>query len=257
MKISPEMNAQLKRDVASFNKKRKRLEAKGVSASLLPEKASVRALKNAYSDSESLQARLRQMASFSSKGDVRKNRKGVMGTDAMFNYRRLENENMVKYYKQQLASSRQQKTRYKGKMRSYRTNLMAKIKYLSKSPENMDARGILQQSQNTLTPEKLYRKNLTYRENYYKKMEEYASIGDVDPRKVRSLQKKLDKIPVDDFYRAIDTNPEFSDIQDFMLDSPSFKGIKRARPRYDKEDVATSFDDLLANVDDILEEFLS
>lgn len=250
--LSPEMNAELRRAVKAFNRKIRRLEAKGVTASLLPEKASAKALKNAYKDSESLQARLDQMASFTSKGSTRKNRKGVVGTDSMFDYRKLENQNMIKYYKDQLASSYGQKTKYKSKIKSYRENLRAKIKYLSKSPENMDTRGLLQQSKNTLTPEQLYKKNLVYRENYYRKMEEYGAIGDVDPKKIRQLQKKLDEIPVEDFYRVIDTNPEFADIQDFMLDSPSYKGIKRARPRYEPEDVAMSFNDLINSADEII-----
>ena len=250
--LSPEMNSELRKAVVSFNRKIKRLEAKGVSASLLPQRASVRTLKSAYRDSEALQRRLQQMATFTSRGSTRSNRKGVVGTDSMFDYRKLENKNMIQYYKDQLAASQGQKTKYKSKIKSYRTNLRAKIKYLSKSPENMDARGILQQSQNTLSPEILVKKNKIYRENYYRKMYEYAQIGEVDTRKVRALERKLDQIPDADFYRVIDTNPEFADIQDFMLDSPSFKGIKRATPRYDTEDVATSFDDLLLNADAII-----
>lgn len=251
-KLSPEMNSELRKAVVSFNRKIKRLEQKGVTASLLPEKASVRTLKNAYKDSEALQRRLHQMATFTSRGATRQNRKGVVGTDSMFDYRKLENQNMIQYYKDQLAASKTQKTKYKSKIQSYRSNLRAKIKYLEKSPENMDVRGILQQSRNTLSPEVLLKKNEIYRRNYYAKMYEYAQIGEVDRRKVKALEKKLDEIPTKDFYRVIDSNPEFADIQDFMLDSPSFKGIKQARPRYDAEDVASSFDDLLLNADYII-----
>lgn len=251
-KLTPEMNSELRKAVVSFNRKIKRLEQKGVSASLLPEKASARTLRNAYRDSEALQDRLRQMATFTSRGSTRKNRKGVVGTDSMFDYRKLENQNMIKYYKQQLTASKAQKTKYKSKITSYRNNLRAKIKYLEKSPENMDARGILQQSRNTLSPEVLLKKNEIYRQNYYKKMYEYAQIGDVDSKKVKALEKKLDQIPTSEFYRVIDTNPEFADIQDFMYDSPAFKGIKQVQPRYDASDVATSFDDLLMNADNII-----
>lgn len=250
--LSPEMNSDLRKAVNSFNRKIKRLEAKGVSASLLPERASVRTLRNAYSDSEALQRRLRQMTSFTSRGDTRSNRKGVIGTESMFAYRKLENQNMINYYKQQLQESKGQNTKYKGKMKVYRSNLRAKIKYLSKSPENMDARGILQQSKNTLSPEVLLKKNETYRKNFYKSMYTYAQIGNVDRKRVRELERKLDSIPTQDFYRVIETNPEFADIQDFMMDSPSSKGIKRARPRFDEDSVNTKFNDLIDNADELI-----
>ena len=118
IKLSPEMNAELRRAVKAFNRKIRRLEAKGVTASLLPEKASAKALKNAYKDSESLRQRLDMMASFTSKGDIRKTKKGVVGTEAMFDYRKKENEASIKRYKDQLASAQGQRTKYKSRLQS-------------------------------------------------------------------------------------------------------------------------------------------
>lgn len=247
------MNAQLRKEVASFNKKRKRLEAKGVTASLLPERASVRALKNAYRDTESLQARLRQMASFTSKGATRKNRKGVVGTDSMFDYRKLENQQGKKYLMQQLESSKGQKTRYKSRLKQYRSNIRRKIQYLSQDPEKMSATGLLYQRQNAPTTEGMYRKSVTYKKNYFEKLDVYASIANRDPREVTQLKRKLDQIPIEDFYRVIESNPELSEIHDFMIESPPRSGsIKSVSPRHDSSDYSTKFDDILKGIDNII-----
>lgn len=252
MKLSPEMNAELRKAVKAFNRKVRRLESKGVTASLLPEKASVKALKNAYKDTESLQAKLRQMASFTSSGATRKNRKGVVGTDAMFAYRKKENEESIARYKQQLMAAQGQRSKYKSRLQDYKTNLRAKIKYLNRSVENMDARQVMRQYQNTMTDERLYKRNLVFKQNFMNKLDEYAEIGDVNRRKVNQLKRKLDQIPLEDFFRVIDTNPEFERIQQYVFDSPTRKAQKRVRPIYEPEDIAENIDDLIANVDEIV-----
>lgn len=251
-KLSPEMNAELRKAVKAFNRKVRRLESKGVTASLLPEKASVKALKNAYKDSESLQQRLKMMESFTSKGATRKTKKGVVGTEAMFEYRKKENEEGIKMLKQQLEQAGRQKTKYKSRLKQYKQNLRARIKYLGKDVEKEDVRTLSRQYQNNTTPERLYRQNLTYRANFYDKVIEYASIGDTEGKKVKALLRKLDKIPLEDFYRITVSNPEFEDIKDYMFDSPSVKAHKKVRPKYDEEDVRMSIDDLILSIDDIV-----
>ena len=252
MKLSPEMNAELRKAVKAFNRKIRRLESKGVTASLLPEKASVKALKNAYKDTESLQERMKFMASFSSKGNVIKTKKGVVGTPSMFAYRRQENERAKQLLQQELAKASVQKTKFKSRVKQYKQNLRARIKYLSKDPESADVRTISRQYQNGTNPERLYKQNVVYRENFYDKVWEYAGIGDTDPKKVKALIKKLDSIPVDDFYRVTTSNPEFEEIKNYMFDSPSVKAGKKARPKYDEEDVREHIDDLLLGIDDII-----
>lgn len=250
--LSPEMNAEVRKAVKAFKRKVRRLEAKGVTASLLPEVPSTKALKNAYKDTESLQRRLDMMASFSSRGDTRKTKKGVVGTDAMFEYRKKENEESIKRYKDQLASAQGQRTKYKSRLQSYKSNLRAKIKYLSRSPERMDAKEVMRQYQNTMTDEKMYKKNTVFKQNFMDKLDDYAEIGEVNRRKVNKLKRKLDQIPLEDFFRVIDTNPEFERIEQYIFDSPTRKGQKRARPRYEPEEIAGNIDDLLASVDDII-----
>lgn len=254
VQLSPEMNSELRKAVTSFNSKIKRLEKKGVNKGLLPAKVSVRDLKSAYKDSESLQMRLTELSLFSSKGQVRRNRKGVLGTDIAFQYAEARNRYQADVYRRQLEASYGQKSKYKGSLKSYRSNLRAKIKYLERSTDYLDARTIQYQKANIATPESIIKKNRVYRKNYYEKMREYAEIGDIDPKRVKALQSILDGIPDEDFFRVIDTNPEFSDIQDYMYDSPTTtrQGIKLARPKYDAQDVQNSFEDLIANAETII-----
>ena len=254
VQLSPEMNSELRKAVTSFNRKIKRLQKKGVNKGLLPEKVSVRELKSAYSTNEALEDRLLQMSFFSSKGLVRRNKKGVLGTDIAFQYADARNAHQRQVYESQLMASYGQKSKYKSQLRAYKNNLKAKIKYLDHSTENLDARTIQYQKANVATPEKIIRKNKIYRQNYYQKMYEYGEIGKIDPKRIKVLEKKLDTIPDADFFRVVETNPEFSDIQDYMYESPpvSAEGIKRARPKYDPKDVQDSFEDLISNADKLI-----
>ena len=142
--LSPEMNSELRKAVTSFNRKIKRLEQKGVTSSLLPSRVSVRDLKRAYKDSESLNRRLNQLASFTSKGTTIRTGKGIVATEAMFNFREQQKRNL-----------RSAPIRYKGRTRAYTDNLSAKIKYLNKSSRRRDAKALMIQSRNMLTPEAL------------------------------------------------------------------------------------------------------
>lgn len=251
--ITPEMNAELKKAVISFNRKVKRLEKKGVSKSLLPPLTSMRELKSAYqNDNSGLESRLNQMAWFSSKGEVRENKKGVKGTDVAFAYHNAMNANNRQIIEQGYMASYGQKTKYKSRLNAYRRNARAKMKYLDKNSEELDARSLYRQKQNYSSPEALLKKNKTFRSNYYDKMYEYAQIGDVDNKNINKLRRKLDTIPDEDFYRVITTNPEFEDILDFLLDSPPKSGIKQATPTYSEKDVKDSFTNLLDNADNII-----
>lgn len=252
-KLSPEMNSELRKAVTSFNRKIKRLEAKGVTASLLPERASVREIKNVYQDSEAINEKIQELASFTSRGKTRSNKKGVIGTDTMFAYADARNAKMAKIYKEQIKSARAKKGRYTGLKRQYISNRQAKIKYLSKSVEDMDARGILRQSQNVLTKEKLFKKNVTFRNNYIDKLRMYADIADIDRKTYHEFETKLYSIPLEDFYETITTNPEFN----YFYDAPSVENfgeesIKRAEPKYSQDDVSEFMTDLMGNVDSIL-----
>ena len=251
IQLSPEMNSELRKAVTSFNRKIKRLQKKGVNKGLLPEKVSVRELKSAYSTNEALEDRLLQMSFFSSKGLVRRNKKGVLGTDIAFQYADARNAYQRQIYESQLMASYGQKGKYKSQLRAYKNNLKAKIKYLDRSTEELDARTIQYQKANIATPERIIRKNKVYRENYYEKMQDYAEIGEISDKQVKALQKKLDTIPDADFFRVIDTNPEFSKIQNFMYDSPKTKGPS-SRQKYDPEDIQKNFDDLISSADKII-----
>lgn len=252
--LSPEMNSELRKAVTSFNRKIKRLEAKGVTASLLPERVSVRDLRKAYKDSESLNRRIRQLADFTSKGATITTKKGIVGTEAMFNFREQQKQEMIRFYKQQKNTIRANPIRYKGRTTSYLNNLTAKIKYLEKSSRRRDARALLNESRNMLTPEALVKKNSKFRANYYRTLDEYARMGDGKRSTVNEIKKKLDNIDDADFYRVISNNPEFDNVYNMMGETPEGreKGVKKATPKYSEQEIQENLDDLNNSINDII-----
>ena len=256
--LSPEMNSELRKAVTSFNRKIKRLEQKGVTSSLLPSRVSVRDLKRAYKDSESLNRRLDQLASFTSKGATIRTGKGIVATEAMFNFREQQKQEMIHYYKQQKRNLRSAPIRYKGRTRAYTDNLSAKIKYLNKSSRRRDAKSLMSESRNMLTPEALMKKNATFRANYYRTLDEYAQLGNTSSQKVNAIKKKLDTIDDEDIYQVISNNPEFDNVYLMMENSPDGKnsGVKKSRPRFDEDEINENLDDILSNIDNIIENTL-
>ena len=250
--LSPEMNSELRKAVTSFNRKIKRLEAKGVTASLLPEKVNVRDLKRAYKDSESLNRKIRQLANFTSKGATITTKKGIVGTEAMFNYREQQKQEMIRIYKQQKNVIRANPIRYKGRTTSYLNNLTAKIKYLEKSSRRRDARALLNESRNMLTPEALVKKNSTFRANYYRTLDEFAAISpDAKRSTINSIKRKLDEIEDIDFYRVIQNNPEFDKIYNYMNYQSDDEELK-SRPKYTEEEVLDNLKDLDNSIEGII-----
>ena len=250
--LSPEMNSELRKAVTSFNRKIKRLEAKGVTASLLPEKVNVRDLKRAYRDSESLNRKIRQLANFTSKGATITTKKGIVGTEAMFNYREQQKQEMIRVYKQQKNVIRANPIRYKGRTTSYLKNLTAKIKYLEKSSRRRDARALLNESRNMLTPEALVKKNARFRANYYRTLDEFAKISpDAKRRTVNSIKRKLDEIEDIDFYRVIQNNPEFDKVYNFMNYQSDAEELK-SKPKYTKKEVLDNLNDLDNSIEGII-----
>ena len=256
--LSPEMNSELRKAVTSFNRKIKRLEQKGVTSSLLPSRVSVRDLKMAYKDSESLNRRLDQLASFTSKGATIRTGKGIVATEAMFNFREQQKQEMIRYYKQQKRNLRSAPIRYKGRTRAYTDNLSAKIKYLAKSSRRRDAKALMIESRNMLTPEALMKKNATFRANYYRTLDEYAQLGNTSRQKVNAIKNKLDSISDEDIYQVILNNPEFDNVYLMMENSADGKdsGVKKSRPRFDEDEINENLDDSLSNIDNIIENTL-
>ena len=96
IRYDSQLNAELRRAIRSFNAKIKRLENKGVSASLLPDKVSTKEIKAGILNRRDLRERMNQLNEFSSAGAVTESEGGLMGTDILFQYRQGEANKAVK-----------------------------------------------------------------------------------------------------------------------------------------------------------------
>lgn len=208
MKYTPEMNRELRRAVQNFNKKIRTLEQKGVSASLLPSRVSVRGLKLAYNNQRDLTRRLKQLASFSARGEVRSNKKDVMGTDALFKYRQKVDINKSRTRKIKRAQKlRMQNAPYQSVRDDSLLNTEAKIKYLNKDIENVDVKTLQRLNKNALTKEELVKKRETYYNNYFKMLFQESQVANIQPEKRRIIEKELRKLTPEQLEELIEVDP--------------------------------------------------
>lgn len=207
MKYTPEMNIELRRAVQNFNKKIKRLEAKGVSPSLLPSKASVRSLKLAYANKRDLNRRLNELKSFTAKGDVRSNTKNVYGTDALFKFRQKIDINKARTRKIKRAQKlRMMPMKYKSVKDDALLNTEAKIKFLDVDIENVDVKTLQRLNANALTKEEIAKKQETYYDNYFKMLFQEAQVANIDPYKRRFIEKELRKLTPEQLAELTETD---------------------------------------------------
>ena len=219
MKYTPEMNIELRRAVQNFNKKIKRLEAKGVSPSLLPTKASVRSLKLAYANKRDLNRRLNQLKSFTAKGEVRSNTKNVYGTDALFKFRQKD-INKARLRKQTFSKKlRVKPVKYKSVRDGALLNTEAKIKFLDKDIENVDVKTLQRLNKNALTKEESAKSSLSFYEGYFKRLYIEAGQSNYDYDKVKQIEKELRKFTPEQILELKETDPNVATVDEQWVDS--------------------------------------
>ena len=221
LRFTPEENRELRRAVANFNKKINTLQKKGVTAALLPEKASVRDLKKAYDNRRDVQRRLDQLARFSARGKTRSNEAGIVGTDALFLYRKQEASRMARHFNRQAkkVSTSASSSRYPFQQSVTFHNLQAKANYLKRDIEKMGVKELGILNKNALTLEELTKRNENYMNNFIKAMWAKGQMAGVDSNTLTKLEEDLREIPVNDFYRIVETNPEFSTVEVLNYDA--------------------------------------
>lgn len=213
------MNRELRRAVQNFNRKRSRLEEKGVSPSLLPTKASVRSLKLAYDNRRDLNRRLKQLKAFTSKGDVRSNIKNVQGTDALFAYRQKELNKRKTALNRHLKNIKGTKVKYKSVRDGAILNTEAKIKYVDKNLENVDVKTLQRLNRNALDREQLAKRNETFYNSYFKMMYLEAGQSDFDYNKAKAIEKELRKLTPEQLLELNETDPTAKTVTEQFVDS--------------------------------------
>lgn len=220
MKYTPEMNIELRRAVQNFNKKIKRLEAKGVSSALLPSKATVRGLKLAYNNKRDLQRRLKEMNTLSSRGILRKNSKNVIGTDILFSYRQKADINKARSSKKHhLKRLKLQPAPYKSVRDDAILNTEAKIKFLNKDIENVDIKTLERINKNALNKEQRAKTDNAFVEGYMKRLYIEASQSNYDYNKAKQIEKELRKFTPQQILELKETDANVATIDEQWIDS--------------------------------------
>lgn len=207
MKYTKEQNLELRKAVANFNKKRKRLEQKGVSPSLLPSKASVKALKLAYDNKRDLNSRLNQLSKFTARGSIRENQKGIQGTDELFKYRQQELNKRKQSVSQKLVRLKRTKTPYKSVKEDAELNLKAREKYLDKDIEQVDLNTLQKLNKNALSREELAVMDERYYNNVFKMFYQEAQYANYDAGKRKAIENELRKLSPQQLVELTETDP--------------------------------------------------
>ena len=207
MKYTKEQNLELRKAVANFNKKRKRLEQKGVSPSLLPNKASVKALKMAYDNKRDLDNRLKQLSEFTSKGNVRENKKGIQGTDDLFQYRQKELNKRRQSVSRKLINLKKRDIPYKSVKEDAELNLEAREAYLNKDLETIDLKTLQRLNRNALSREEVAVMDERYYDNIFKMLYQETEYAGYDPAKRKAIEEELRKFTPSQLVEITETDP--------------------------------------------------
>lgn len=196
--------------VRSFNAKITRLEKKGVSAALLPDRISTKSLKANFSNRKAMRAELRALQDFSSRGQTFKSAGGVTGTTTLFQYNKKRANKAVRQLQKELNALEQIPTRYPMMKSESATLLENKIKYLKRDIYKLDIRQINILIRNTEITNKYNEKNTIFHDNFNKMLMATAYAAGLDINFIRRLQDKIDKIPPNKLLEMYRTKPAFS-----------------------------------------------
>lgn len=243
-------NRQLKSDirkaVQSFNAKIRRLQAKGVSSSLLPSTISSREIKAGITNRRDLRKRLAQLQEFSSAGEAFESEGGLVGTNVLFEYRQGEANKAIKALDKEFQKVIRMDSRYPMMQTEYASNLQAKMEYLSRDVRKLDLRQIQIFNKNLLTPEQKAVKDEQFYANYNKMIFFDAYKAGLDPRLIREISEKLERFTPAELLEMYNTEPAFKAVSDIYM-----KGKAEAGELSDEE-AREQFEALNARIDEKL-----
>lgn len=199
--------------VRSFNAKITRLEKKGVSSALLPDRISTKSLKANFSNRKALRAELRALQDFSSRGQTFKSEGGVTGTTMLFQFNKKRANKAVRQLQKELNALEKIPTRYPMMKSESATLLENKINYLKRDIYKLDVRQINVLMRNTEAANRYNEKNAIFHRNFKTMMMAVAYRANLDIGFIRRMEEKFDKLPPEKLLEIYRTNPAFQVIE--------------------------------------------
>ena len=213
IRYDSQLKAEIRKAVKSFNAKIRRLEAKGVTAALLPDIVSSKQIQQGITNRRDLRKRLQQLQEFSSAGTATESEGGLIGTDILFEYRQGEANRAIRELRKEYQQTQQVDTRYPMMLGEYGNNLRAKMDYLSRDIRKMDVRQVQIFNKNILLPEQKIIKEEQFYKNFEKMLFYNAYRGELDLSFIENM-RQLTPQQLLELYR---TNPAFKIIVEGYL----------------------------------------
>ena len=151
LRLDSQLKSEIRKTVKAFNAKIRRLEAKGVTAALLPDKVSSKELQLGFNSRRDLRNRLKQLQDFSSAGVTVESEGGLIGTNVLFQYRQGEANKAIQEIDKEYQKVLKLDTRYPMMQSEYTSNLRSKMDYLARDVQSMDIRQLNIFNKNLLT----------------------------------------------------------------------------------------------------------
>lgn len=210
VRYDSQLRSRIRKTVKSFNAKIRRLQQKGVSASLLPETVSSKELQAGIRSRRDLVSRLNQLDEFTSAGEVEESQGGLMGTPKLFQYRQGEANRAIKEIQKEFKRlDNMEDLRYPMMTGEYASNLRAKMNYLERDVRHLDIRQINIFSKNIITPEKLTVMNDKFYNNFQRMLFYNAYRGDISPQMLRDITELISQFTPAELLELYRTQPAF------------------------------------------------
>lgn len=210
IRYDKQLKNEIYKAVRSFNAKISRLEKKGVSASLLPDRISTKSLKANYTNRRALRAELKALQDFSSRGQTFRSEGGVTGTNMLFQYNKKRANKAVRQLQKELNALNQIPTRYPMMKSESASLLQTKINYLKRDIYKLDIKQVNILIRNTEIANKYNEKNTIFHENFNKMMMAVAYRAGLDQNFIKRIQDKMNLLSPDKLLELYRTSPAFT-----------------------------------------------
>lgn len=210
IRYNKQLQNEIYKAVRSFNAKISRLQSKGVSAALLPDRLSTKSIKANYTNRRQLRTYLKSLQEFTSKGQVFKSEGGVTGTTQLFEYNIKRSNKATRKLQNELKSLSEIPTRYPMMKSENITLLQSKLNYLKRDIYQLDVRQINVFKRNIETTFKEREKSLIFHDNFNKMMLATGYRAGIDKSYLSRLAAKFSKLPPAKLLELYRTNPAFT-----------------------------------------------
>ena len=229
-----QLKAELRATVKSFNAKIRRLQNKGVTAALLPDKISSKEIQRGITSRRDLEGRLAQLREFTSAGVVERSEGGVMGTNQLFLYRVGEANKAVQELRKEYERVKSLETRYPMMKSEYEANLEAKMEYLSRDLRKLDIKQVNIFNKNILTYEHKAIRDENFYNNFTKMIFFNAYQAGVNPSLLSKISQDITLFTPAELLEIYNTEPSLRAMRDMYLQGKS-GGLEKSKKDVEDE----------------------